>query len=220
MGDGNPLCRPIEAGCELTHVLDSLVDFVTSKTGIFAALVGLVGLAVAFQTLIRPWLVDRRDERAKRPRLLISPVQLSDLKSYASSRELRFTLGNGGGGVALMTSLRLRVLEHGDSVTPRQTRTAAPLDVYQHRVEFQKDKDEYDVRARAFGPAVAPLKYESGHVDAFVVTLVAKDPQWYRFVVQADWQDIRNPSEVHTCQSDECLADFPPTIAARLPPME
>src|SRR4051794_21584338 len=88
-----------EVSEELTPVLDSFVEFVTSKTGIFAVLVGLVGLALAFQNVVRPWLVDRREGRAKRPKLLISPVQLSELKSYASSRELRFTLGNGSGGV-------------------------------------------------------------------------------------------------------------------------
>jgi hypothetical protein len=89
--------------------MGGFIHFVTSQSGIIAAAVVLIGLAVAVQGLIRPWLTDRRDARNKRPRLAISPLQLSDLKPYNNSRELRFTIGNAGGGESLMTSLRLRV---------------------------------------------------------------------------------------------------------------
>jgi hypothetical protein len=198
--------------------MGGFIHFVTSQSGIIAAVVVLVGLAVAVQGLIRPWLADRRDVRNKRPRLVISTLQLSDLKPYSRSRELRFTIGNAGGGEALMTSLRLRVVDHGSSEELRQTVTAAPIDVYEHRVEFKPGKDVYDIRARAFGPAAPPLKYTEGSVDAFVVTLVAKEPQWYRVNVEADWCDVKVPASACDCNSDEVIADFPPSISSTAPP--
>lgn len=198
--------------------MSGFINFVTSKSGIIAAVVVLIGLAVAVQGLVRPWLTDRRDARSKQPRLVISTLQLSELKSYSRSRELRFTIGNAGGGEALMTSLRLRVLDHGRSEKPRQTVTAAPIDVYEHRVELKIGKDDYDIRARAFGPAAAPLKYTEGSVDAFVVTIVAKEPQWYRVRVEADWCDVKMPTDSRDCSSEEVTADFPPSISSSAPP--
>jgi hypothetical protein len=195
------------------------INFMTSKSGLVAAVVVLIGLAVAVQGLARPWLTDRRDARSKRPHLVISTLQLSELKPYSPSRELRFTIGNAGGGEGLMTSLRLRVLDHGRSEEPRQTVTAAPIDVYEHRVELKIDKVVYDIRARAFGPAAAPLKYAEGSVDAFVVTLVAKEPQWYRVRVEASWYDVKVPTDSHECGSDEVIADFPPSISSSAPPL-
>lgn len=198
--------------------MSGFINFVTSKSGLIAAVVVLVGLAVAMQGLVRPWLIDRRDARNKRPSLIISTLQLSELKSYSNSRELRFTIANAGGGEALMTSLRLHVLDYGRSEEPRQTVTAAPIDVYEHRVELKIGKVDYDIRARAFGPAAAPLKYAEGSVDAFVVTLVAKEPQWYRVRVEADWCDVKVPSDSRDSTSDEVMADFPPSVSSRTQP--
>ena len=193
--------------CQVADFYES----VTSKTGLVAAVVVLVGLAAAVQGLARPWLTDRRESRAKLPGLAISALQLSALKPYASIRELRFTISNTGGGIGLLTTLQLRVLSHGPSEEPRETVVAAPIDVYEHRVELNVSEDIYDIRGRAFGSAAPPLKYAEGAVDAFVVTLVAKEPQWYLIRVDASWCDVKALGESRCSTSDEVVADFPPS---------
>ncbi len=181
-GSGHPLSdirevhepgRNIPRNALLCCQVADFYESVTSKTGLVAAVVVLVGLAAAVQGLARPWLTDRRESRAKLPGLAISALQLSALKPYASIRELRFTISNTGGGIGLLTTLQLRVLSHGPSEEPRETVVAAPIDVYEHRVELNVSEDIYDIRGRAFGSAAPPLKYAEGAVDAFVVTLVA-----------------------------------------------
>jgi hypothetical protein len=192
--------------------LATIIDDLTSRTGLIAALVVVVGLLLAVQNLVRPYLVARKEAKAARPRLFVSPPLISELAEYGRVRELRFEVGNAGKGTALMRSLRLRVSELGVSEEVRETVTAAPVAVHAHRVEMRPDKLEYDVRGRTFAPEQPPLSFGEGEADAFVVKVVSREPYWFRARIEAEWVDLANPEEVMSTVTEEHLLEFPAEV--------
>jgi hypothetical protein len=192
--------------------VDTIVDALTSKTGIVAAVVVFLGLLLAIQNLVRPYLVARKEAKAARPRLFISPPLVSDLAEYGRVREVRFEVGNAGKGSALMQSLRLLVSEDGVSEEVRETVTAAPLVVHSHRLDLRPGLREYDIRGRVFGPEQPPLSFAEGEADAFLVKLVSREPHWFRARVEAVWVDVARPEETNTTATEEQVLEFPAEI--------
>lgn len=187
-----------------------MIDWIVSQTGIVAAVLVLLAFAGGIQTLLRPWL----DRRGARPRLYVTPPDISELAEWGRLRELRFHIGNSAKGTAIVGSLRLLVSTHGESKEVRETMTSAPVTVHTHRVEISPDKAEYDVRGRLFGPEQPPLSFSEGEDEAFVVKVVSRDPHWYRIRIEAAWVDVATPDVPRTVATDELFLDFPGEVSA------
>jgi len=186
-----------------------VIDFLVGKTGVIAAIAVVLALLVALNALLRPVLENARKRRTERGALVLTSPVLSELVSYSRSCELRFEVSNAGANPVVVTAVRLRVLRQGPSPSSRATKVAAPVTVHQHRVELKEGKDDYDIRARTYGPGLPPLSFSSGEVEAFLVKLVSKCPREYEFVVELDWYDAKKPTEPHTLSSGALVVDFP-----------
>jgi hypothetical protein len=187
----------------------TLIRFLTSPTGIFAAVVAVVGLAATIYGVIRPQVVQRRTRREGRAKLAIFDLDLDDLAAWGSIREIRFKITNSGGASLVMTSLQVRVMEAFPSQTTRTTDVAAPVVVYRHRVALEPDSHVYDLLRRRFGPDSPPLSLTPGETVAYIVKLVSKKPYIYRLRVEADWFDTTRPDKPSHCHTDTLTADFP-----------
>jgi FtsZ-interacting cell division protein ZipA len=200
--------------------MNDLVEFLTSKTGIFAAIAAVVGLTALVASLLRPWWEARRQRRSERADVKITRPVLSDLSRSSNSYELRFEVTNVGGRPAVAVGVQLRVLSHAPSTTVVPTVHEAPLRVNQHRVRLIPEEELYDVRARAYGPKSPPLSLAEAEVEVFIVKLVADTPQQYRLTVEVNWFDAKEPESTHTAVSVPVEADFPPRKSIGPPPLE
>jgi hypothetical protein len=187
----------------------SIEQFLTSKTGAFAAIAAACGLLVLLHGAVRPYVTDRRDNRRNRAQLRISAPDLSELVTWANARDLRFTITNSGGRPAILRELRLRVDSCEPSPTTRSTSTAAPITVYEHRVELAPGKDLIDIRKRNFGTQLPPLNFDKGESAAFVVKLVSTSPHVYRLRVEALWSDSGDLDSERLAHTEYLTADYP-----------
>lgn len=187
----------------------SIVDTLTSTDGIVAAAVVAVGLLVALLNLRSAGL----DALRSRAAVTLSAVELGPLDPASRVRVLTFLVTNRGRQNAVVSSVRLVVAAHGPSTTPRRTETMGGITVREHRVALEPGVAEYDIRAKLFTAADAPISLASGETEAFRVTLVAAAPQWYDLQVAADWCDARKPAAVRIARASVPRADFPPSFA-------
>jgi hypothetical protein len=187
-----------------------VVDFLTSKTGVFAAAVALIGLVASFVSLVKPALTRMREKREGRALLTITQPHLSGLSASSNSYDLRFEIANTGGGPAVALAVRLRIIERAPSTVTVPTITEAPLRVNQHRVKLEGDKDVYDIRARTYGATLPPLSFGKEEVEAFVVKLVSDEPQRYTARVEVNWYQVKTPSDSKTSHSETVVIEFPP----------
>ena len=120
---------------------------------------------------------------------------------------------NTGKSKAVMRALRIQVLDRTPSAAEFETVPEAPMRVNEHRVELIEGKDVYDIRARAFGPALPPLSFEEAEAEGFVVKMVSMELMQYELQVEAEWYDAKEPKEVHTVSSEVFILDFPRRVA-------
>ncbi len=190
-----------------------MVDLFSSKTGLFAAIVAVIGLLVAVQTLLMPYIVAARERRHAEASLRMTPVDVSAVAPSSNSCELRFGLVGGGGRGVVVTAVLLGV----SSVKPSETIVAsvpeAPLNVYAHRVELRPDATSYDIRSRVFTAEVAPLRVSPGEVEAFVVKLVSMTSHVYDVHVTVQWYDVNRPEDQRSLRSEDLNIDFPARVA-------
>ncbi len=198
-----------------------MLDFLNSKTGIFAAIVGVMGLAGALWR----FYVDITDRRAKSAEkkaadkrsgqgLAIADLQLSELSPSSNAYELQFLLTNTGTARLIMRALRLHVTARSEPERARDSYTMAPIKVYKHEVRLGPKEDVYDIRKRHFGRGNEPLAFDPGEASAFVVKLVSEELKQYSIHVEAAWYGAADPDKTGTTSSDTLTAEFPERISA------
>jgi hypothetical protein len=186
------------------------IDSITSRTGVVASVVVLVGLLVAVQTLVRPWVIDRRERRSAVAGLEVTDVSVGDLSPSSPSRDLRFGLTNSGSSQAVLVDLVLQVTASYPSVIPVRTRTQAEIPRREYRVQLQAGPKNYSIRTRAFGPEPPVLAFAALETEPFLVRLTSSDTECYEFRIVAMWFDASVPSIVHRSESAQLSADYPP----------
>lgn len=189
-----------------------MVTWLTSTTGIFAAIVAVVGLLGGLVVLLSPLNTSWRRRRRNRKSIVITRLDIGELSKSSDSRDLRFQVVNSGSTRCMLQSIRLVVDAHGVSEQPRHTRPEAGVVVHKHRVELAPGKDNYDIRSRAFGPRLPPIALDPGESEAFLVKVVSREHQWYKLRVVADWFDSKDVTTVRPASSDLAYVDFPPRI--------
>lgn len=198
-----------------------MLDFLNSKTGIFAAIVAVVGLAGALWKFYVE-ITDRRaksaDKQATAKRsnqgLAIVDLQLSELSLSSNAYELRFLLTNTGSAPLIMRALRIHVTARSEPERARDSHTMAPIKVYKHEVRLGPKEDVYDIRKRHFGRGNEPLAFDPGEASAFVVKLVSEELKRYSFHVEAEWYGATAPEKSGTVGSATLSAEFPERISA------
>lgn len=202
-------------------MLNSIVEFFTSKSGIFAAIVTVFGLAVALWKFSTD-LADRRLKKAEKEAaakrsgqgLEIVDQQLSELSLSSNAYDLRFLVTNTGSSRLIMRALRLHVTSRSEVQGPRNSYTMAPLKVHKHQVRLGPGEDVYDIRKRHFGRGNEPLAFDPGEAEAFVVKLVSDETKLYSFHVETEWYGAANPDKTGTARSTSLDAEFPERVGA------
>lgn len=189
--------------------MDSIVQFLTGEAGIFAAVVAALGLVAAVVALVRPFTEQRRKNAEEAGQLEIIGTHIGVLYEWSNTREMRFTISNAGNRPVILLALRVHVDSCSPSETVHQTRTAAPVDVYQHRVELSADRSTFDIRERTFGGQRGPLNFEKGETSAFMVKLVSRSTLVYKLRVEAEWYDIGKPQDIQETHTEYIDVDFP-----------
>ena len=192
--------------------MDEIVEFFTSKTGIFAAVTALVAFTAAVIKLVEPVLKKRRDAEEAVPDLQFSSVQVNDPPPYSEAGEATFQLVNARGGKAVLRDLLLVVLGHGATERPKMTEAAAPIPEFTYKVTLSPGVTEYDVRKKEFGSA-PPHSYEASEIEAFRIELRSAEPQWYDFEFVVRWYDARRPTDIHELRTPKQRIEFLPDIA-------
>lgn len=190
--------------------MTGVLDFLTSKVGLFAGVLAILALAATVQTLIRPWLLDRRESRRSVARLDIADVSLGDLSKSSSSRDLRFCLTNGGNRGAVLVDLIVSVSASRSSHKELFTETEAEVPRRIHRVDLRPGARDYDIRARRFGPEPGLLTFAPGETEPFLVRLTSVDAECYELRVVASWFDTGESSVSRRAETVTLTADFPP----------
>jgi len=190
---------------------DALKQLVTDKGGWIAALATLVALVGGVLGIVRPTLQRRRDAAASRPDLQFANLRAEDPPPHSEAGKASFELVNVGGGTAVLTELRLVVLEHGVSEEPKLVEAAAPVPVYTYKVTLSPEETDYDVRRREFG-SEGPHSFGKGEIESVVVELRSPQPQWYRVEFVARWYDGRQPGTSRETRSAPVRIEFRPGI--------
>ena len=110
-----------------------------------------------------------------------------------------------------MTDLHLAVLECGPSEEPRMVQAAAPVPQFTYKVTLDPGVRDYDVRKREFGTE-GPHTFDKQEVEAVVVELRSRQPQWYRLQFVARWYDARHPGRPLQVSSDIVRVEFRPDV--------
>lgn len=198
-----------------------MLEFLTSKTGIFAAIVAVLGLAATLWKFYKDF-ADEREKRGKRQvekaraalGLTIVDQQLSDLSLAANSYELRFVVTNRGPSKLIMRALRLHVDAREECQETRDSYTMAPLQVHKHQVRLIAGEDVYDIRKRNFSPGNEPLAFDPGEAHAFVVKMVSEETMLYAFHVEAEWYGAADPDKSDIVKAEALRAAFPNRVSA------
>lgn len=193
------------------------IDFFTSKTGVVAAVVVVLGILTALHTLVRPLVDGRRSRRRAdrerieaRARLEFSNVDVEPPPPWTRAGIARFEITNAGGRPAILQALHLEVVGHGVCAVPRAVQPGAAVVRHSHRVELVPERERYDIRGRMFGAEASPLSFDEGETEGFDIQLVSAAPHWYEFRFLAEWYDTKDPSEVKATQSAMQRLEFPP----------
>ncbi len=191
--------------------LDSIVNFLTSKTGIVAAVAVVVGLIGGVLKIVLPLLKRPEEKQAGIPDLSMSQVNIEDPPPWSEAGTATFELMNVQGGKAVMSDLLLVVTNCGVSETPKMVEVAAPVPQFTYRVTLSPGVTEYDVRKKEFGTPT-PHSYEKEEIESFSVELRTTEPQWYEFHFLVRWYDATEPTEILELRSTELRIEFRPSI--------
>jgi hypothetical protein len=192
--------------------MDSVISFFTSKGGIFAAIVAVLGLVALIVGLVRPVLQGRREAAQARPDLQLSNVSIEPPPPYSEAGQATFEIQNAGGGKAVLRDLLLLVSAHGRTELPKMTEPAAPVPLFTYKVTLSPSVREYDIRKKEFG--TSPLhSYDANEVESFQIELRSTEPQWYEFQIIVRWYDVKHPAEARELRTPTQRIDFLPDIA-------
>jgi|GEM_PF-4036956 len=191
--------------------LEAILNFLTSKTGIVAAVGVVIGIVGGVVKIVLPLLKQRQEKQASLPELSLSPVRITDPPPWSEAGTAAFELMNTRGGKAVMSDLRLVVTKCGVSERPKLVEPAAPVPQFTYKVTLSPGVTEYDVRKKEFG-APAPHSYEKQEVEALLVELRSTEPQWYEFYFLVRWYDAQRPQEIFELKSAEGRIEFRPSV--------
>lgn len=192
--------------------MDSVISFFTSRDGIFAAIVAVLGLVALIVGLVRPVLQSRREAVRARPDLQLSNVSVEPPPPYSEAGQTTFEIQNTGGGKAVLRDMLLHVLAHGPTELPKMTEPAAPVPLFTYKVTLNPSVREYDVRKKEFGTS-PPHSYDANEIESFQIELRSTEPQWYEFKVIVRWYDVKHPADVCELGTAMQRIDFLPDIA-------
>ena len=192
--------------------MDALIAWLTDKGGPVAALAVALGLVTAVLGIARPVLQRRRERQAGLPDLQFANLRAEDPPPWSEAGKATFDLVNTGGGRAVMTDLRLTVVESGASETPKMVEAAAPVPVFTYKVTLEPGVASYDVRQREFGTE-GPHAFAAQEVETVVVELRSRVPRWYRVTFVARWYDAKQPSAKRETSSDAVRVEFKPDVS-------
>ena len=191
--------------------LDSVVSFLTSTTGVVAAIAVVVGIAGGVLKIVLPLLKRREEKQGSVPVLSMSEVKIDNPPPHSEAGSATFELMNAQGGKAVMSDLLLVVLNCGVSETPKMVEAAAPVPQFTYKVTLNPGVKEYDVRKREFG-SPTPHSYEKEEIESFLIELRTTEPQWYELQFLVRWYDSTKPIEIYELRSDEVRIEFKPSI--------
>lgn len=187
--------------------MDSIIDFLTSKTGIIAAISVAVGLIGGLIKIIQPLFARRK----MKPELSMSKVKVEDPPPWSEAGKATFELMNASGGKAVMSDLFLIVSKHGKSKLPKMVEAAAPVPLFAYKVTLQPGVNEYDVRKREFD-APPPHSYKKEEVESFVVELRSTEAHWYEFYFLVKWYNSAKPNKLFELRSNDLKIEFKPKV--------
>ncbi|SMO73398.1 hypothetical protein SAMN06265379_10679 [Saccharicrinis carchari] len=190
--------------------MESVLDFLNSKTGVMAALAALITLIGGVVGILRPWVKSNKGKKALIPRLEFAGMKTNQPPPWSNAGEIKFNLVNASGGKAVMTQMWLKVQGNGPCEKQKQVETAAPIPQYTYKVVLKPHEKNYDVRAKKFGPKPQPHAFEKDEVEAYVIELTSSEPQWYSFVIEVEWYITSKPQQINIVQSEELWMEFLP----------
>ena len=202
-------------------LLNPAIEFLTSKTGLFAAVLVVLGLV---GSLWKFWgeFTDRRTKAAEAAAaakhasqgLAIADLTLSELSRSSNAYDLQFVLTNTGSNHLIMQALRLHVTARNAISKSVPSYTMAPIAVYKHRVAIVAGKDAYDIRERTFGKGNEPLAFAPDEAAAFLVKLVSDETMQYVFHVEAEWYGAADVAMTGKVSSTSLTAEFPERVSS------
>lgn len=188
--------------------MNNVVDFFTSRNGVFAAIVAVVALLGAVAGLVRPVLKGWR----ARPDLQLSNVSVEPPPPHSEAGQAAFEIANAGAGKAVVSNLLLLVSTHGPIKLPKMTEEAAPVPEYTYKVTLSPSVPEYDVWKKEFGTS-RPRSYNTNEVESFQIELRSTEPQWYEFQFLLQWYNVKHPRDIRELRTSTQRIDFLPDIA-------
>jgi hypothetical protein len=197
------------------HAGIDIIHWLTSGTGVFAAIAAVIALLVGVYTLVGPVLSRRQAQKDAAGSLRLSAVDLGPVSRSSRSCELRFKVTNAGTSPCVLTGIRLHMNACDRSDRACQFKVEAPITVHKHRIELEPAISDYDIRSRKFAPALPPLSLARGETEAFLVKLVSHEPYWYEFVIIIDWFDTLNPDLLNSQTSESIRVEFPQSKPSR-----
>ena len=191
-------------------MLDNFIEFMTSKTGIIAAIATLISLIGGILGLVRPWAKSVKEKKASVPKLNIAGLKVKAPPPWTDAGEISFNLVNSSGGKAVMTEMMIHITDSGPCDKIKQVEPAAPVPQYNFKVKFDPDIKNYDVRAKKFAPKPEPHSFEKDEVEAYVIEITSSKPWWYKFVLEIDWYETTKSDITNKLRSEEMFLEFLP----------
>jgi hypothetical protein len=190
----------------------NFVNFVTSKKGVFAAILAVATFISILMGIFRPFIQERKENIKAKAKLEITKPILTSPSDGTTTGEFRFELMNAGSSNAVLRSLKLLVTDHSPSRTLKMIIPEAPIPVHTFRVELNPKEFEYELFSHVYSDASPPRSFSKGEVEAFIVRISSSESQWYRFKLIIEWYDVQEPKEINFLYTDEQELDFPPDI--------
>jgi hypothetical protein len=149
-------------------------------------------------------------EDVKKPteaRVGLIDLGISDKVKYNDAKELRFVLVNNGTGSAIVTSMKLAVMDCGLNTNLKTLQIAAPLQVYEYRLNLEPHVKEYQIISPLFTKKQTSFYLKAGDADSFLINLLSKEAYWYEFEVRVEWMDTSR-SAVNTLRSHRLRVEY------------
>jgi hypothetical protein len=190
--------------------MERLIDFLTSKTGILAAIATIVSIIGGTLGILRPWIKNKKDKKANIPQLELADMNTKGPPPFSEAGEVSFSIINTSGGKAVMTDMWLHVTANGQCNEVKQVEAAAPVPLYTFKVQLNPDVKKYNVRQKKFGPKPEPHSFEKDEIEAYVIELTSSEPQWYNFLLEIEWYITSKPEQRNSLKSEVLYMEFLP----------